>query len=225
MLNYYRLLDLKKGSSLKEIKESFRKKIKQMHPDLNSDKENKETRMLIEAYKTLSSENSRRNYDRSIELELAEHAKLKESFDYKEYLRSKGDFESFAKLIYIELFQDNDDVALNIYSSLRSVGFRLQEHLEEGDYLECAFLLAEESFRKEEYVIAFEFTKSIMEYETKREYFRLFYEEVCVMMIKIVKKLGKNGLVFLKKELRELLELKMEKKNRTFIARKINSII
>ena len=63
--DYYEVLGLTKGASEQEIKSAFRKKAKELHPDVNKDDPNAEEKFkeVQEAYSVLSDENKRKMYD------------------------------------------------------------------------------------------------------------------------------------------------------------------
>jgi len=76
MENYYDLLGVSIKSSQEIIKKAYRKKIKQHHPDLYSNKGIKEqkqaehiTKKLNEAYETLSDKVKKSEYDKNIKVE------------------------------------------------------------------------------------------------------------------------------------------------------------
>ncbi|MCX8029430.1 MAG: DnaJ domain-containing protein [Brevinematales bacterium] len=62
--NYYEILDVDFGASIEEIKASFRKLAKKYHPDLNNGKDTKDFKIILEAYKILSDDKLRSNYDK-----------------------------------------------------------------------------------------------------------------------------------------------------------------
>lgn len=63
--DYYEVLGISKGATEAEIKSAFRKKAKELHPDLHKDDPNAEEKFkeVQEAYGVLSDENQRRMYD------------------------------------------------------------------------------------------------------------------------------------------------------------------
>lgn len=65
-LTYYEILGVKNDSTTKEIREAFVQKSKLIHPDMKNSSEatsSKEFIKLMEAYKVLSKNHSRANYD------------------------------------------------------------------------------------------------------------------------------------------------------------------
>ena len=63
--DYYETLGVSKGASDAEIKSAYRKKAKELHPDLNKDDPHAEDKFkeVQEAYSVLSDENKKRMYD------------------------------------------------------------------------------------------------------------------------------------------------------------------
>ncbi len=62
-MNHYEVLGVSKTASFAEIKSSFRKKVKLVHPDLNPGKDRTEFIRLNEAYEVLSDATSRNLYN------------------------------------------------------------------------------------------------------------------------------------------------------------------
>jgi DnaJ homolog subfamily B member 4 len=67
MSNFYTILNVSKTASETEIKQAFRKLSLQFHPDKNSQYESK-YQEILNAYRTLENENSRRKYDQSTDI-------------------------------------------------------------------------------------------------------------------------------------------------------------
>lgn len=67
-MNLYEILEINQKEDLSQIKKAFIKKIKNIHPDKNEEIKNTTlTKKLIEAYKILSNEDLRKEYDSSLE--------------------------------------------------------------------------------------------------------------------------------------------------------------
>jgi curved DNA-binding protein CbpA len=69
-MNYYDILKVSKSASQQEIRDSYKSLIKKYHPDIytgSHDYAEKITKELNDAYSILSNEESRRNYDLTLE--------------------------------------------------------------------------------------------------------------------------------------------------------------
>lgn len=178
LIDYYAILEIQPGASVQEIKRSFRKKVKEQHPDLLKHPEDsqKNIRVLIQAYKTLCDPSKREEYDRSHRI----FKRAPSDFDYREFLKARtDDFDSQAKLIFYDLLHRREDDALILYDRLvTEEGFRLERYLDREDYMDCAFLLAEEYERQGAFGRAFELLRSIAELEFGLPYFKHFFYEV-----------------------------------------------
>ena len=67
MVNYYDILEVHQEVSVEEIKRSFRTLIKKYHPDIHSRNKlwaESKTKIIIQAYKTLSDSVTREQYDK-----------------------------------------------------------------------------------------------------------------------------------------------------------------
>lgn len=62
-IDYYEILEIEFGSSIEDIKKAFRKLAKQYHPDVNNRNE-KDFKLILEAYKVLSDPNQKEEYDK-----------------------------------------------------------------------------------------------------------------------------------------------------------------
>jgi|GEM_PF-5514145 len=68
-MNYYEILGVQTDATDKEIKDAYYQLIRENHPDKNLNKEheaNERSKKIIEAYKTLSDPNLRRQYDQEL---------------------------------------------------------------------------------------------------------------------------------------------------------------
>lgn len=178
LTDYYAILDVEPTASVQDIKRSFRKKVKEQHPDLLKTPEDsqKNIRILIQAYKTLSDPAKREEYNRV-------HRIFKRSpaaFDYRAFLKARSDdLESQAKLIFFDLLHHHEEDAIELYDRLlNEEGFQLERYLDREDYMDCAYLLSEEYEQRGMYSRAFELLRSIAEYESALPYFKHFFLEV-----------------------------------------------
>ena len=177
MKTYYEILNADVDASPEQIKRAFRKRAKELHPDVNRNLGDTVEAMqtLLRAYETLIDPNRREEYDRRMMI-----LRPEVRFDYREFLRSRPEDNEFqAKLVFFDLLHHNEDEAVALYDELRTrPDFDLREHLDREDFMDCAFLLAEEYERRKEYRPAFELLTSVILFELEQPYFRHFFVEV-----------------------------------------------
>ena len=179
MINYYEVLGLDPECSAGDIKRTFRKRAKELHPDLKAagqrDTADK-MRALLAAYETLSNPEKRGAYDKIYSIYYS-----KPRFSYREYLRSKReDVVSQCRLILYDLLNSDAEEALELYDSLCSADedFALEEYLGHEDYMDCLFLMAEAYEQRDNYIRACELYKHLCVLEMRQPYFRHFIDEV-----------------------------------------------
>jgi curved DNA-binding protein CbpA len=128
--------------SLEEIKRSFRKKAKELHPDLTRGNgktdDTEKLNLLLTAYRVLSDPLQREEYDRHFHLSYRE-----EGFNYRTFLKERTwDRSSQSKLIFYDILNDHEDDALELYEKLLQYSdFSLELYLDREDFMDCAFLL------------------------------------------------------------------------------------
>jgi curved DNA-binding protein CbpA len=175
--NLYEILGVAPDCPQKEIKDAYRRHVKAVHPDLNNGDPSSVERMkdLVRAYEILGNPARREEYDRTYGSSFTHR-----EFDYGEFLRERSDDrESQAKLVFYDLLHDNPDEALQIYDSLVAAGdFELSRYLGREDFMDCAFLLAEEYESRSDYRRAFDLLAAIVRFERQKPYFRHFMVEV-----------------------------------------------
>ena len=174
--DYYSLLGLEPRASTAEIKKAYRRKVKSAHPDLNPEERSStaEIRTLIEAYETLIHPVQREDYDRA----LLRHRGQK-PFDFREFLIEEGDALSMTRLVFYDLLHGNDDFAVSTYLRIKSGSdYSLRDNLDREDFMDCAYILAEELELRNNAIEAFELYFQISVLEVEKPYFRYFFEEV-----------------------------------------------
>jgi curved DNA-binding protein CbpA len=223
--DYYKILEIDPSASLQEIKRSFRKKAKEFHPDIrqSSSVSDKEMRLLIRAYSILSNPEKRQEYDR-----LTKNLRQRPHFDYRDFLKERTeDYYSQSQLVFHDLLHNHEEEALLLFERLiYEDKIDLEEYLGREDYMDCAFLLAEEYDKKKEYLQAYKLLVKIAHREMEKPYFRHFMDEV-IERLRIITCVKMTGVITPEDNLRyllELLELKLFNKERAYFYKKIAEI-
>lgn len=221
METYYDVLELKTTCTQAEIKRAFRRRAKELHPDVSSpsDRSLDELRRLIRAYETLIDPRRRQEYDRTHFIYRGDS-----KFDYRSFLQGrKNDPESQSKLVFFDLLHNHADDAVSLYDALVADGsFDLADYLDREDYMDCTFLLAEEYERKGQYVRAYQLLVAIVRFEFMKPYFRHFLQEVTdrlktMVCLKMPQVVGKRELI---RYLDELIAFDFSRKDTAFFMKK-----
>ena len=191
--DYYTILNISPSASIAEIKRAFRKKAKELHPDIphnvrhiGGKKSNEQALLqLIRAYEALLDAKRRAEFD----VFYNKAAKKTESFDYRTWLKEQTDTESKAMLIFFDLFHNAEDEAVEEFLRLRVVqpSFSLRRFFNRGDFMDCGFVLAEELSFRNHYYEAFVLLEQIIREEQKQAYFRHFFAEVLSLARKLIR--------------------------------------
>ena len=224
MKSHYQILDLEPTCTQAEIKKAFRRKAKTFHPDIKPSGRNAAMmRRLITAYRVLTDPELRAEYDRT-------HKNLiyRDSFNYRNFLSKRTDDPfSMAKLVFFDLLHGNEAEALALYDQLVTEGvFDLSLYLDREDFMDCAFLLAEEYERACEYRKAFGLLRRIVDYELEKPYFRHFFREVIdrlhyLSCVALSGKIDNSELVL---HLKDLVELDFSSRDTAGFLKKIAEI-
>lgn len=225
-VNYYEILGVSHGSSIQEIKRSFRKKAKRLHPDLNRSQPLKaadDLRILIKAYEILGNGEKREEYDRTIG-----SRPVPVGFDYRMFLKSqKNNMVSQSRLILHDLLRDRQDDATELFEKLSlRANFHLDEYLPREDFLDCLFLLAETYEFRGNLRKSFEMYKKIYRLEAELPYFRHFIEEIIdrirnIACFKMLEAYGaEEALAFLQ----ETIDLNFSRRDNAFFYKKMAEI-
>jgi hypothetical protein len=182
MQNYYDILGVAGDSSRAEIKRAFRAKAKAMHPDTASGEEKsaaENMQVLLDVYEVLLDTKKRQQYDK-----LNNIAKPDGSFNYRAHLQEQGmGNAALSQLLFFDLLRDNEKSAVKIYDELlKRDDFSLQDYLLREDFMDCAFLLAEEYQNTDEPERAYDLLYEIALLESEEAYFRHFFEEVIIRL-------------------------------------------
>jgi tetratricopeptide (TPR) repeat protein len=227
LVNYYEVLGLEPTCTPAEIKSSFRRKAKELHPDLKPMEDvssEDRLRALLDAYEALSNPQKRGDYDREFA-----HYFARVKFDYREFLKNKrDDLVSQSKLIFYDLLNSDADAALQLYEDLatRFEDFSLERYLGHEDYMDCVFLMAEAFEKKGEYIKACELYKDLCRLENKRPYFHHFMEEIvdrlrAITCFKMVATMPAQTSI---KYIKDLIRFNFSRKDNAFFFKKIAEI-
>ena len=184
MQTYYEILGVDASSSHEEIKKAFRRKAKQLHPDVTrSERDVSRIHTLLQAYETLGDPLRRAEYDRTHFIVAG-----RDRFDYRDFLKGQTDDpRSQSKLIFFDLLHNRPGDALETFEDVfLGLPDRLEPYMDREDFMDCSFLLAEEYERRAEYLAAYRLLARTAELELELAYFKHFFEEVIHRLRNIV---------------------------------------
>lgn len=152
MIDHYKTLGLNSDASAGDVKRAFRALAKKFHPDRNADRPQWATaqmKRLLEAHRVLSDTALRHVYNQKYAV-VFERSVLKHRA--KHYQRPNSP-EAQADRILDDLLNGHARRALETYEKLlsRKDGFELSHHLEQRDWVDCKFLIAEQYQETREY--------------------------------------------------------------------------
>jgi curved DNA-binding protein CbpA len=183
MTDYYTTLGVNQKASTQEIKRAFRDKAKRLHPDIAGNGAEGEMRKLLAAYEILVNRDRRYEYDRVYSRFIK-----KVEFDYRSWLRERSDDPvSMAKLLFFELLHLEEDAALALWDRSGGLDFPLEEYLDREDWMDCAYLMAEELDRRGRVYEAFELLIRLVREERRRPYFKRFMDDIEVFLKELVR--------------------------------------
>jgi tetratricopeptide (TPR) repeat protein len=217
---YYDILGVDSSSSHEEIKKAFRRKAKQLHPDVtDSERDGARIHSLIQAYQTLGDPLRRAEYDRTHFIIPAKHR-----FDYREFLKGRRDDpHSQSKLIFFDLLHNRPQDALETFEDIfLGLPDRLEPYMGREDFMDCAFLLAEEYEHRGEYLASYRLLVRIAQLEHETPYFKHFFAEVVhrlrnVVCVKMIGRVANERVIAC---LENLIGMPMPRKDTAFYFKK-----
>jgi hypothetical protein len=181
--NYYSLLGVKQNASANEIKKAFRDLAKKNHPDVAGQINENRMRKLLSAYEVLIDPKRREQYD----ISYRRFVKQKD-FDYRSFLKEKKDDPfSQAKLIFYFFLHLEDDEAIELWDAQGGLDFPLEKYLDREDWMDCAFILAEELEKRDRIFESFCLLTSLVREEKRKAYFKHFMSEVEIFLKELVR--------------------------------------
>lgn len=227
MEDCWKILGIRRDATLTEIRRAYRKRVKELHPDVSGNPgTSEEFRRVVRAYEILTDERTRKIFDSSF----SDHFRRRKvkSWDYREWLLERHDDESRAKLILFDLTHARESDAVAEYKRMRTErsSFTLRRWFTKEEFMDYAFILCEEMILREEYYDAAMLLCQIIELEFKYEYFRLFFPEVLALFRNIMRRHieGKISDELALDFFENALELKLGKSDDAFILHKMGEI-
>ena len=167
VINYYDVLEVHQEVSTEEIKRSFRTLIKKYHPDIHGPNKlwaESKTKVIIQAYKTLSDSATRERYDRLHSHHL-QNSRNRRHTKREDIQTEDAGIHAQVRLVFDDLLNGHARSAIENYERLlkdhSDVEFLL--HLKHRDYIDCKFLLAEAYEKLGQHEVAIEFYEFIYE--------------------------------------------------------------
>ena len=185
-MNYYEVLGVHTEATPEEIKKSFRRLVKECHPDRNRHREawaGRQVRVILEAYRTLGDAQKRVAYDQLYRLRSGPRASDPGQAEplRTRYARPRPlTLYDHAEMILLDLTAGNGAAAASAYEALcrEHADFSLLTYLTIRDYLDCSFLLGEEYERQGQYERAVRFYVEVYNEERTEPRRRYFFDEV-----------------------------------------------
>ncbi|MDR2135859.1 MAG: DnaJ domain-containing protein [Treponema sp.] len=183
MTDHYSVLSVRENASTQEIKRAFRDKAKRLHPDIAGNGAEEEMRKLLAAYEVLSDRDRRYEYDRAYSRFIK-----KVDFNYRSWLRERSDDPaSRAKLVFFELLHLEEDAAIAVWDRSGALDFPMDRYLDREDWMDCAYLLAEELDKRDRCYEAFELLAMLVREERRQPYFKHFMDDITGFLKELVR--------------------------------------
>ena len=179
MEDCYKILGVQPNATITEIRRAYREQVKKYHPDVSGDEGTAEHfKKIVRAYEILTDQKSRSIFDSSFSDRF--RRRNVNSWDYREWLLSRDDDESRAKLIFFDLLHGREDDAVKEFKRMQTErrNFSLKYWFTRENFMDYGFILSEELHLRGEFFDAFALLEDIIKLEYSFDYFRLFFPEV-----------------------------------------------
>ena len=196
--DYYKILGVSQNATASEIKRAFRKKAKELHPDVLQSQEKvnssrkEEFTLVLKAYEILSDLHQKRMFDEeySVKMRYETGFRKEKSFNYREWLAARPDEESQCKLIFFDLMHKHEDDAVALFKKLNTEipDFSLSYWFSREDFMDYGFILCEEMIFRGEYYDAIILLLQIIKMENSYPYFKIFFPEVMLLAKTVLKR-------------------------------------
>ena len=183
---FYDFLGIRTDASPREIKSAFRKKAKVFHPDM-ARSDDRSMRFLLDAYRTLSDPQLRREYDRKIR-RLRVRSQDFPAFEYHSWLLERREDPQYrAKLVMYDILHDRDAEALEYYESIAGdERTRLVRYFERAEAMDAEFCIAELYEKRGEWRKAYEVYLRLLAMEREKPAFGYFFDVVVLQFRRLV---------------------------------------
>ncbi len=172
-VDYYEFMGLDSKANEEEIRKAYRSKILKIHPDKQGGEDSsKALGTLLRAFEVLSDKAKRSQYDDLREAKSnRKKATLRTKSKLKHVTESTRPIDR-ARSVLFYLLNKQSEKALQIIAAEPNSHDFMDEHLEEDEFIDCAFLLAEALERHAAYVEAHSWYQRILDKERARRYHR-----------------------------------------------------
>ncbi len=189
MQDHYKILEVSPDARPEEIKRAFREMTKKYHPDRNAARPQWATaqmKRVIEANRVLSNAPLRAAFDHRRAAAAAVAAADVRPERRARHRREGDSLRAQSERILHDLLSGEGARAIANYEKLAAAGgFELAHHLDERDWIDCKFLLAEQYARRSSYDKALTFYEDLYHSEVAHRRHRFFRQDVAERMLHI----------------------------------------
>lgn len=183
-IDHYAVLAVARDAGGREIRRAFRARVLEVHPDkAPRPVDPARLRLVMRAFEVLSDDDLRENYDRA--LELWERAEAPES-NVPHITENERPVGRARAILYLLLNERTEEAMDRLRFLEEEPVHFLGEHLDHGEFVDAAFLIAEDFQKRKLHTEALHWLQEIVNRESGRRKQRPCYPEVLEQTKKIL---------------------------------------